>query len=172
MKRGTHGKIVRILILFSAVILIGAEAGDPGQDEQGRLGVQASALRARIEALKREQDYLLFRNAMYHSDSKYLILNITSRTGMLMYRNRLLKDFKFRFSKNFPAGAGIATMTKKSEDKKNRRALVFGALFLIHGKGTPIPRTAGDAVVVSVIRKDIPSLYYALEEGAMAYIER
>ncbi len=150
---------------------MGADAGDPGRDEMAALRGRQTALRTQIETLQNEQDYLLFRTAMYHSDSKYLVLNITTRTGRLMYRNRLLKDFRFRFSKNFRA-TGMAAVTKKSADKKDRRSLVFGTSFLIHAKGTVVPRSAEDLVVVSITKKEMASIYYALEEGALAYLER
>ncbi len=158
-------------VLLCSVLLMGADAGDPGRDEMAALRSRESALRTRIETLQHEQDYLLFRRAMYHSDSKYLVLNVTTRTGRLMYRNRLLKDYRFRFSKNFRA-VGMAAVTKKSEDKKNRRALVFGTSFLVHAKGTAVPRGTENLVVVSITKKEMASIYYALEEGALAYLER
>ncbi len=171
MKNRIYNIAACLLVLLSAALLMGADSGDPGRDELAALRNRQSALRTRIEALKNEQNYLLFRRAMYHSDSKYLVLNVTTRTGRLMYRNRLLKDFRFRFSKNFRA-VEMAALTKKSEDKKNRRAFVFGTSFLVHAKGTPVPRGMKDLVVVSITKKEMASIYYALEEGALVYLER
>jgi hypothetical protein len=154
---------------------MGAEAGDSGQGELDALRTQQSSLRTRIEALKSEQDYLLFRRAMYQTDSKYLVMDIAARSGRLMYKNRVLKEFKFRLPKNFRGGSlqwGMVMLTRKMEDKQERRTLVFGTSFLLHGKGTAAPRLSKDAASISVTKKDLASLYYALEEGAMAYLEQ
>ncbi len=169
------GKTACLLMLFSAVFLMGAEAENPGQDELAALRNQQSALRTRIEVLKHEQDYLLFRQAMYLSDSKYLVMNITARKGQLNYKNRILKEFKFRLSRNFGSGSipsGMVVLTKKTEGKKDRKTLLFGSSFLMQGKGTAVPRMAEDVAVISVTRKDISPIYYALEVGAAAYLEK
>ncbi len=160
-----------MLLLSAAVLLMGAGAGD-GLDA---LRARQSALRTRIEALKHEQDYLLFRKAMYHTDSKYLVMKIAAMSGRLMYKNRVLKEFKFRLPKNFRSGSlrsGMVQLTKKTEDKKERRTLVFGTSFLLHGKGTVAPRSSAVAADISVSKRDLASIYYALEEGALAYLER
>ncbi len=175
MKSGRYWHITRLLILFSTAFLMGAEAGDSGQGELDALRSQQSALRTRIEALEHEQDYLLFRRTMYRTDSKYLVMDIAARSGRLMYKNRVLKEFKFRLPKNFRSGSlpsGMVQLTKKSEDKKERRILVFGTSFLLHGKGTTAPRSSTVAADISVTNKDLASIYYALEEGALAYLER
>ncbi len=175
MKSGSSRNITRLLILFSAAFLMGAEAGDSGQSELNALRTQQSALRTQIEALKREQDYLLFRRAMYQTDSKYLVMDIAARSGRLMYKNRVLKEFTFRLPKNFRSGSlqpGMVMLTKKMEDKQERRTLVFGTSFLLHGKGTAVPRLSDDAASISVTKKELSSLYFALEEGATAYLER
>jgi hypothetical protein len=175
LKSGIYSTTASLLILISAVFLMGADAGDPGQGELDALRTQQSALRTRIEALKYEQDYLLFRRAMYQTDSKYLVMNIAARSGRLMYKNRVLKEFKFGLPKNFRSGSlqsGMVMLTKKMEDKQQRRTLVFGTSFLLHGKGTAVPRLSEDAASISVTKKDLASIYYALEEGAMAYLAR
>ncbi len=175
MESGSSWNRTSLLILFSAVFLMGAEAGDLGQGELDALRSQQSALRTRIEALKHEQDYLLFRRAMYQTDSKYLVMDIAARSGRLMYKNRVLKEFTFHLPKNFRSGSlpsGMVQLTKKSEDKKERRTLVFGTSFLLHGRGTDAPRSSAVAADISVTKKDLASIYYALEEGATAYLER
>ncbi len=70
-----RSSVKRIILLVLPVIflfLIGAERG--GWSEPTSLGDQKRILLRRIEALKREQNYLLFQQAMYSSDSKYLII--------------------------------------------------------------------------------------------------
>ncbi len=176
VKNGKYSQIAgSVLVLFAAVFLAGADAGDPGQGELDVLQNQQASLRTQIEALKQEQDYLLFRRAMYQTDSKYLVMDIAARSGRLMYKNRVLKEFAFRLPKNFRKNSlrpGMMLLTKKLEDKKERRTLVFGSSFLLHGKGAAAPTLPQDAARISVTKKDLSSLYYALEEGAAAYLER
>ncbi len=175
VKSGIYSTTAGLLILFSATFLMGADAGDPGQGELEALRTRQSALRTRIQALKYEQDYLLFRRAMYQTDSKYLVMDIAARSGRLMYKNRVLKEFTFHLPKNFRSGSlhsGMVLLTKKIEDKKERRTLVFGTSFLLHGRGAAVPHLPEDAASISVPNKDLSSLYYALEEGAAAYLER
>ncbi len=176
VKNDRYRKIAgSLLVLISAAFLMGADAGTPEQGELDALRTRQAALQARIEALKHEQDYLLFQGAMYQTDSKYLVMNISARTGRLMYKNRVLKEFTFRLPKDFRSESlppGMVLLTKKMEDKKERRTLVFGTAFLLHGKGTAVPRLPQDVAGISVAKKDLSSLYYALEEGATAYLER
>lgn len=162
------------LLIMLSVLLIGADGAGPIQDEQVALRKQQSALRTQIKALRKEQDFLLFQKAMYRTDSKYLVINITSRTGQLKYKNRLLKEFKFRFSKVFRSGstrAGAVVLTKKVESKQDRRALLFGGSFLMHRKGAAVRPKTPNVAVMSLNKKDLASIFYALEEGAMAYLE-
>ncbi len=176
VKNRTYRKIAgSLLVLFAAAFLAGADAGDPGQGELDALRTEQASLRTRIEALKHEQDYLLFRRAMYQTDSKYLVMNIAARSGRLMYKNRVLKEFAFRLPKNFQKNSlrpGMVLLTKKLEDKKERRTLVFGTSFLLYGKGAAAPPLPEAAARLAVPKKDLSSLYFALEEGAAAYLER
>lgn len=168
------GKIIYLVILFS-VFLLGADSGSPDRDERGALRKQQVMLRERIEALRNERDYLLFRKTMYCSDSKYLIINIAKRTGQLKYKNRVLKDFRFKTLKNFPAGAfrqGTVALTKKVEGKNGQHALVFGKSFVVQWKRTAVPPEDANIPVVSLSRKNLISIFYAVEEGSMAFIER
>ena len=167
------GKITCLVIMLS-VLLMGAVETGPGQDDEAALRKQQAALQVRIESLRKEQDFLLFQKAMYRSDSKYLVINITSRTGQLRYKNRLLKEFKFRLSKVFRSGSsrsGAVVLTNKVENKKGRSALVFGESFLMHWRGAAVPPKAPDVAVMSLNKKDLASIFYALEQGAMAYLQ-
>ncbi len=169
-----NGKITYLFLLFS-IFLLGADNGAAEQDERNALRDQQATLCRRIEALRNEQDYLLFRKAMYRADSKYLIINITNRTGQLKYKNRVLKDFRFSTSKNFHTAAfrpGIVTLTEKVEGKNGRRALVFGKSFIVQWKRSTAPLQKTDTPYISVTRKELSSIFYAVEEGSIAYIER
>ena len=116
---------------------MGADRGGPDNRERAALKAERRALHARIEDLKREQDYLLFQKTMYENDSKYLVLDTRKKTGHLKYKNRVLKDFRFQTSKNFPVRSlrpGMLTLTEKIEGKKDRHALVFGKTFVVRWK--------------------------------------
>ena len=169
-----NNKIVGLIFLLS-LVLLGADGGDQARDERDVLQEQREVLRQRIEKLTEEQDFLLFQKEMYAADSKYLVLTIAGKTGRLMYRNRALKDFRFRTSKNYPAttfGPGRLLLTKKADEKRERRALIFGNALVIKWKRTKVPPQEADIPVISVTKKEMRSLFYAVEEGAQAYLVR
>jgi hypothetical protein len=169
------GKKIFYLCLALAPLLMGADGGGAGPDEQTALREQHKVLQARIDALNREQDYLLFRKAMYVSDSKYLLLDSVLKTGQLKYKNRVLKDFKFIPSKNVLGGAlkpGKLVLTKKVEGKRDRHALVFGNALVIQWKRASVPPQEADIPFISLSRKDLLSVFFAVEKGALMYVVR
>src|SRR5574341_567785 len=164
-----------MLLLTLSLFLIGADGGDQARDERDVLQEQREVLRQRIEKLTEEQDFLLFQKEMYTADSKYLVLNIAGKSGRLMYRNRVLKDFRFRTSKNYPAtvfGPGRLLLTKKEDGKRARHVLIFGNALVIQWKRTKVPPQEADIPVISVTKKEMRSLFYAVEDGALAYLVR
>jgi hypothetical protein len=168
-----HGAVYLIVALV--VFLMGAGKGDPVRDERSSLKNERRALQMRIEKLKHEQDYLLFQKTMYENDSKYLVIDIRKKTGHLKYRNRVLKDFKFQTSKNFPVRSlkpGMLTLTEKIEGKKNRHALVFGKSITVRWKQSTIPKQQASVPSLTLARKDLLSVYFAVENGALAYVVR
>lgn len=159
-----------LLIAFSAVCI--ASAG-PAQEngEHAALLEKQRALEARIAALNREQDFLLFQKAVSVMDSKYLILKIGEKRGQLRYKNRVLKDFSFLSASPGIArlGQGKLTLTGKIEGSKNRSALIFGGAFVLQA------RRADDSLErktprIYLARKDLKVLFNALEGGALAYV--
>jgi hypothetical protein len=175
MRSEKKKRIASVLLLFS-LFLMGAEAtGTDDAAERATLLDRQRTLRTRIEVLNREQDLLLFRKMMYSSDSKYLMIDTRSRTAQLKYKNRVLKDFRFQASKNFPGSTlhpGRLVLTKKAEGKKDRHALVFGNAFVIRWKLSSVPPREADMPFITLTRKEFLSIYHAVEEGALAYIER
>ena len=166
--------IVYVILLLS-FFLLGADRGGPDNRERAALKAERRALHARIEDLKREQDYLLFQKTMYENDSKYLVLDTRKKTGHLKYKNRVLKDFRFQTSKNFPVRSlrpGMLTLTEKIEGKKDRHALVFGKTFVVRWKRSSVPREQANIPSLSLSRKDLLSIYFAVEDGALAYVVR
>src|SRR5512134_1686060 len=159
------------LLLALVVFLMGAGV----RDERTALRDERRALQTRIEKLRREQDYLLFQKTMYENDSKYLVLDIRKKTGHLRYRNRVLKDFRFQTSKNFPVRSlkpGMLTLTEKIEGKKDRHALVFGKSITVRWKYSTIPKQQTNVPSLTLARKDLLSVYFAVENGALAYVVR
>jgi hypothetical protein len=168
-------RIVIYLILVSAIFLAGAGKGDPVRDERTALRAERRALQQKVERLRREQDYLLFQKTMYENDSKYLVIDVKKKTGHLKYKNRTLKDFQFKTSNNFPVRSlkpGMLTLTEKIEGKKNRHALVFEKTFVVRWKLSKVPKQQADIPSLSLARKDFLSVYFAVENGGLAYVVR
>ena len=168
-------KIQVLCMVLCSLVLMGADGGDSAPDERAPLEKQAAALQKKIPALKREQDFLLFQKAMYSTDSKYLIMNFAKRTGQLKYKNRVLMDFRFKTPGKFSGRGlqpGMLVLTKKEEGKKDRHALAFGRSFILQWKRTAVPPEDGGIPAVSLQKKEFLSVYYALEEGALAYVVR
>jgi hypothetical protein len=166
-------KLLWMIVL--SLFLLGANTGAAQeQDERAALQEQQQALQKQVATLKREQDFLLFRKTMYTVDSKYLVLNRTQMTGQLMYKNRVLKDFRFKPSRNFPRAVqpGMLVLTKKSEGKTDRNALIFGTALIIQWKRAVVPKKEARIPVISLTKKDMVSVFSAVEEGALAYIVR
>ena len=112
---------------------------------------------------------------MYENDSKYLVIDIKKKTGHLNYKNRVLKDFPFQTSKKFPFRTlkpGMLTLTEKIEGKKDRHTLVFGKTLMVRWKLSSVPKQQADLPSLSLSRKDFLSVYFAVENGALAYIVR
>jgi hypothetical protein len=166
-------KIACLSLLF-ALTLTGAVGAAQGSDEREKLLERQKKLSAGIETLKREQDYLLFQKTMYASDSKYLIINITAKTGQLKYKNRVLKDFHFTLVSGRAGrlAPGAIMLTKKIEGPKERNALIFGKSLILQGKHAPKTPLEAGIPHFSLSKKDSLSVFYAIEVGAKAYVIR
>jgi hypothetical protein len=169
-----RNRIIISSLIAASAFLMGADARGPDAVERAALMDQQRTLRARIEVLNREQDLLLFRKLMYSADSKYLLIDTRSRTAQLKYKNRVLKDFKFQASKNFPGNfrPGRLVMTRKVEGKKDRHALVFGNALIIQWKRSSVPPQKAGIPFIKLTRKELLSIYHAVEAGAPAYVVR
>lgn len=153
---------------------MGADNGDQNGEERGKLLEQQKQLSVRIKTLKQEQDYLVFQRTMYSSDSKYLVINISAKTGQLKYKNRVLKDFHF---KRVPVSVrthrptrGELTLTQKIEGARHRKLLVFDKSLVLQGEHAPATKLEAGIPRFSLSKKDFRSVYYAVEAGAKAYI--
>jgi len=164
-----------VVLLVCSLFLLGADNSDQAIAERSVLAEQELELNARVDSLRSEQDRLQFQKAMYAVDSKYLVLNISARTGQLLYKNRVLKDFRFTPSKNFNAEQlkpGVLVITKKTEAKNDRHALRFGKSLIIQWRRKTVPPQEADIPFISLTKKDLLSVFFAVEEGAMAYVVR
>ncbi len=157
-----------------SLFLTGAVNGDENREERGKLLQQQKQLSIRIKTLKREQDYLVFQRTMYTSDSKYLILNISKKTGQLKYKNRVLKDFHFKrvsvSDRAHRLTRGALTLTQKIEGARQRKLLVFDKSLVLQGVHAPEAKLEAGIPRYSLSKKDFRSVYYAIEAGAKAYI--
>jgi len=161
---------VLMLVLFLG--LAGICSAEHGDAEQKKLIEQKKKLNARVETLMREQDYLVFQKVMYESDSKYLIINFAARTLQLKYKNRVLKDVKFKRVLGHVGRLthGALTLTQKIEGPRKRNLLVFGQALVLQGTRAPSTPIEEGMPRLFLSRKDFLSLYYAIESGAKAFI--
>lgn len=170
----SNKKILLPLVVL-ALFLAGAGENPKGVNERQDLLRKQKVLGEKIESLKREEDFLLFEKTFYESDSKYLILNLTAGRGQLRYKNRVLKGFTLSSSSGKSRSAavrGMITLTKKEKRPGGKLALMFGTSLVLRSKfGRLLPQDA-HTVRVYLARKDLASIFYALEEGTKAYVLR
>lgn len=159
-------------MLALSLFLMGADNGEQNADERGKLLEQQKQLSARIKTLTQERDFLLFQRTMYSSDSKYLILNISKKTGQLKYKNRVLKDFHVKPESGHLSSLdrGALTLTKKVERKRGGNLLLFGTSLVLQNKSAPKSALGAGIPHLVLLKKDFQSIYYAVEPGAKAYI--
>jgi len=169
----TTAQIRTVLLLLLSVFLIGMDGigtGDVGQDG---FAARQRELQARIETLKSEQDLLLFQKQFSTMDSKYLVLDLARGRGQLKYRSRVFLDFTF---KPLPKRAvrtvprGVRALTKKIEGTEGRFALVFGPTFVLRTESAAAPGRGVPQLIV--LPREMRSIFFALEEGSIAYILR
>jgi len=164
----------KICPVILAVLLFTPLQGQPqGPGEQALLEEQQKQLQKKRATLKQEQDFLQFQKEVYVSDSKYLLLDFVKEAGQLKYKNRVLKSFKFTPSFKLSSQTirpGAVTLTKKIQTSGGWRSLTFGAALVIQMKSKAARREDRRVPRLIVSRSDMASLFYALEEGSIAYV--
>ncbi len=158
-----------ILLLAVSVLLMGADSADNESNERARLLEQQAQLNARIEALRRDQDFLLFQKSLYGVDSKYLVLNMTTKKGQLKYKNRILMDFPFTTEGSGKLTPGALSLTEKTEAVGGKSYLVFNNALVLSGKRL---QASPSRARITMKKNIFLSVFYALETGAKAYILR
>ncbi len=152
-------------------LALAAGSATASDQERERLVARQKTLNERIEALKREQDFLLFQKTLAEQDSKYLIVKITGKTGQLKYKNRVLRDFSvLPQSKRLEVlSQGPLELTEKIEGPSKKRVMIFGNALLLTKKGAdPAPRAKLPRLVLSP--RDFRAVFATLEAGAYLYV--
>jgi hypothetical protein len=167
-KNAGYGLLLLLFLLLARPSLSGAAGAEEGERE--KLLEQRKQLEAIVEKLRQEQDSLIFLKTMQASDSKYLVLDLRAAKGQLRYKNRTLKDLHILQREGTPARTQKAVaLTKKIEGPRQRYALVFGRSLILQPRGAAPYRE--DSIPRAVLsKKDFTALYYAVENGAMAYV--
>jgi hypothetical protein len=171
--KSINNYVVPVLI----VLLLSSVCFGQERDERRLLVEQELQLREKVELLKQEQDYLLFQKALAAADSKYLILDVRNGKGMLKYRNRILRSFKFPdVDRSLPgaAASGAITLTGKIDGPTRKRQLIFdNSRLILEAKHTALRASKGKpAVRIPLVTKDLGALFFVLERGSMAFIIR
>jgi hypothetical protein len=174
VRHNIHNTII-IAVLILSPLIMGADGSSEGPDDLAALQNQHKILSRRLATLQQDEDFLLFQKAMYVSDSKYLVLKAREKTGQLMYKNRVLKDLHFSSSQKISASTfkpGKLVLTKKLEGKNDRNVLIFDNALIIQWKRDVVPQREKKIPVLSLKKKEMLSVFYALEVGSLAYIIR
>lgn len=167
MRNETIKNTFLVIVLLS--FAFAAKGNAQETDERQQLIERQKQLDARIAKLRSEQDFLLFEKQMEESDSKYLLLDLSAGSGTLKYRSRILKNFSFSPVRSRRPPPGPVVLTAKEEQQGSRRRLIFGTALVLETKQKGGRR--GDAARrLALLRRDMASLFYALDVGSPAYI--
>lgn len=172
MRRSGYTTTAGIFLIVMSFFLLGMQEQSPDDIEHQRLVEQEAKLSDRIASLGHEKEFLLMQKAFYASDSKYILLDISTHTGVLKYRNRILRTFAFSTTagKHPITRDTILQVTAKSAGKEGKRALLFGGELLIQSKRSS--NVSGKEMRMPQIlvgSRDFAALYYAVETGTMLH---
>jgi hypothetical protein len=162
-----------VLLIVLSFLLMGMDGPPRENDELRQLEEKRAQLTARIDALKKEQDFLLFQRSIAGSDSKYLLIDLSARTGTLKYRNRVLRTFGFTVSSpgHRQIRKGRHILASKSDGSAKKRELVVADAFLIRGKAHSGRSADGKSMASLIIgQKDLAALFFAVDQGTMLFI--
>ena len=164
-----------LLILPLAILLMGMDSAAPEADERTRFLEREEQLTAKIDSLRREQEFLLFQKALTGSDSKYLVLDLAAGKGKLLYRNRTLRTFDAAIPASLrkELHEGRYVVTSRSEGTPKERTLVFQDAFALRGKGFKGAQAGEKRLpVMTLARRDMAAIVYSLDIGSMIYIRK
>lgn len=163
-----------LVLMFCIGAGIGAVSAQPVQEEAQALQAREQRLYEKVRSLEAEQQQLLLQKTLSSADSKYLELDLRAGEGALKYRTRVLRTFPFT-SRGKKPGAGpdgpVLSLTSKVDGTYVRRKLLFdNAALVIEGK-TQRGSHSGNSLFISIGRRDLAAIYYALEPGSFAYLK-
>ena len=173
MQRTERSTIPAGILIILSLFLLGMQGQTPEDIERRRLVEQQAKLSGRIASLNHEQEFLLMQKAFYASDSKYLLFDIPARTGMLKYRNRVLRTFAFSTASGkrpVPRNT-VLKITAKTDGNERKRMLLFGEKLIVQSKRASIAAGKDKSAVPRILMgsKDFAAIYYAVEQGTMVY---
>ena len=166
-----------LTMILLSFLLMGMDSAPRQHEEKLQLEERQAQLAARIEILKKEQEFLLFQRTLAAADSKFLILDLRAGKGMLKYRGRILRNFNFPPVKNpltpsIPSGP--VTLTGKLDGSPGKRQLVFtDPLLIMQSKHLSANNNKGKSKTglrIALATKDLSAIFFALEIGSQAYI--
>ena len=152
--------------------MMGADNSSPAGDERKTLMEKQAQLAVKLEALRREQDYLLFQKGLQTSDSKYLVIDLAGSKGVLKYRNRVLRSFDFisDIALRKTVQPGMLRIIDRTDGSDSKKSLVVGDAFVIKPKH--YSGRSGKVPGMTVNSKDFAAVYYAVEKDTLIYIKR
>jgi len=165
---------VSVAVLGSVLMLTASFTHAQNTDERVLLQERQRQLETRIDALKQEQDLLLFKKQMYETDSKYLLLDLFAGNGTLKYRDRILRKISFTplRSRAQRPQAGAHTLTARVDGQEWRRSLAFGTGLVLQARKDASDKAVAGPVRIRLSKGDMGSLFYALDVGSRAYVVR
>ena len=163
--------LLLVLCIGPGAAAVHAEA----RDESADLRVREQQLSKKVRVLRSEQQQLLLRKMLYSADSKYLELDLRTGEGSLRYRARILRTFRFtrqgRYPKPLPEG-GIFVMAAKVDGAPAKRMLSFNdAALVVQGKLAGKGHGGCSGLCLTVGKRDLAAIYFALEAGSFAYMK-
>ena len=160
---------IALLFLIAGFLhCFGTTAYGQNAGEEQRLRKEERQLTEKVRKLQAEQERLLLRKALASSDSKYLLLDLRRGEGILKYRMRTLRTFRFAVRGKRPDRTeeimALSLMSKEDAVKR----LTFGDMLRIESR--PSHRSAGAGVSLVMAKRDRAALYYALDVGSIAFL--
>ena len=145
------------------------------QDELQTLLFRQQQLTDKIRMLEKEQNLLQFQRSCASLDSKYLLIDYAAGKGTLRYRNRILRDFSFvkpDHPRKRKIPQGLMKLSQKTDGTKRKRRLFFGESLVMQAasSGSTAGGTSTTIPVVRLKTKDFSAIFFAIENGTMAYL--
>ncbi len=163
-----------VVLLVVLSLGVGSATVCAEEDDARALLSREQQLSEKVRLLRSEQKLLLLRKMLCSSDSKYLEIDLRAGEGTLKYRTRVLRSFRFSKKGGAPVSlpdGGILRLTAKEDGSPSKRRMVFDSSVLVLEGSNAARGNGGNGLLLSVGRKDLAALYYALEAGSYLYLK-